>query len=380
MVGKAPRYAIAYKFAAEEVTTKVLDIQVQVGRTGAITPVAIMEPVVVAGSTVSRATLHNEDEITRKDVRILDTVIIRKAGDIIPEVVKVLTELRSGHEKKFVMPKKCPLCESAIHRPEGEAVARCSNPNCFGQERERIRHFVGRTGFDIDGAGEAVIDQLLEKGLIGDPADLFFLKIGDIEVLDRYAKKSAENLYQAINASKKQSLERFLYALGIRHVGEQTAYALAQYLSEHYAGDLKSVNEVYKALKQLTAEDFEEIPDVGAVVARSIYDYVHSKPAHNLFEKLYVADISLEIPNVSKQSEPLTGKTIVFTGTLQTITREEAEARVRELGGKASGSVSASTNYVAVGDDPGSKAQKARQLNVPILSEEEVMRLLHLDK
>jgi len=376
VVGKAPRYTIAYKFAAEEVTTKILDIQVQVGRTGAITPVALMEPVKVAGSTVSRATLHNEDEISRKDIRIGDTVIIRKAGDIIPEVVSVLPDLRTGHEKPFRMPTKCPLCGSKIVKPEGEAVARCSNLQCFGQERERILHFVGRTGFDIDGAGEAVIDQLLQKSLIRDPAGLFFLKAGDIEALERFAQKSAENLYNAIQSSKKQPLARFLYALGIRHVGEQTAYDLAQFLVKRF-GAISTVRELSKHLTSLTQADFAAIADVGPVVANSLDEAVTSESLLTVLAKLDKAGITLESPSRSAHL-PLEGMTFVFTGSLLSITREEAEERVRELGGKASGSVSAKTDYVVIGDDPGSKADKARKLGVKILSEKEARQLLKL--
>ncbi len=378
VVGKAPRYALAYKFAAEESTTKILDIQVQVGRTGAITPVAIMEPVSVAGTTVSRATLHNEDEIERKDIRIGDTAIIRKAGDIIPEVIKVLPELRTGHEKKFHMPKACPLCDSKIVRPAGEAIARCSNSNCFGQEKERIIHFVSRAAFDIDGAGEAVIDQLLQKSIIRDPADLFFLKKGDIEALDRFAEKSAENLYNAIQASRQQPLARFLYALGIRHVGEQTAYALAQFLAHRLLSRNVKVSKVWDVLKQVTVDALEDIPDVGGVVAKSIHNFIYSDAARTLIDKLDLADITLLVPEIVTSRLPLHGKTVVFTGSLATITREAAEARVRELGGKAAGSVGSNTDYVVIGVDPGSKADRARALGVTVLNEHDARRLLGL--
>lgn len=376
VVGKAPRYAVAYKFAAEEATTVVLDIQVQVGRTGAITPVALMKPVVVSGSTVSRATLHNEDEIKRKDVRIGDTVIIRKAGDIIPEVVKVLIELRSGHEKLFRMPTKCPLCASPIVRPLGEAIARCSNARCFGQEKERILHFVGRAGLDIGGAGEAVIEQLLQKNLIRDPGDLFFLTVGDLEALDHYAKKSAENLYAAIQASKKQPLSRFLYALGIRHVGEQTAYTLAEFLRQRLGRSTRPL-ELHRALIQLSIEDLENMDDVGPIVAKSLYIAVKSQPMRRLMGKLHHAGVVFELPPL-RAKLPLAGKTFVFTGILSAITREEAEARVRELGGKPSSAVSEKTDYVVVGADPGSKLDKATKLGVRILSEAAARRLLHL--
>ncbi len=380
VVGKAPRAIIAFKFAAEEASTKVLDIQVQVGRTGALTPVAMLEPTVVAGSTVSRASLHNEDEIKRKDIRIGDTVIIHKAGDIIPEVVKVLTELRDGSEKVFKMPRKCPLCESKIVQPEGEAVARCSNPNCFGQEKERILHFVGRAAFDIDGAGEAVIDQLLQKALIRDTADLFLLKLGDIEALDRFATKSASNLYDAIQSSKHQPLARFLYGLGIRHVGEQTAYDLANYLRQKFGKELEKSAALLQKAQSLSLEDYEGIEGVGKVVAESIYQYFNADSTKTLFHKFHSVDLSLEMPEVSDVEKlPLYGKTVVFTGHLESITREEGEARVRELGGKPSSSVSQNTSYVVVGTDPGSKADKAKKLGVPILTEKEAKKLLELN-
>ncbi|MFA6082618.1 MAG: NAD-dependent DNA ligase LigA [Patescibacteria group bacterium] len=376
-VGKAPRYAVAYKFAAEEVTTKIIDIQVQVGRTGALTPVAIMEPVVVAGTTVSRATLHNQDEIARKDVRIGDTVILRKAGDVIPEVVQVLTELRTGKEKKFVMPEKCPLCESKVVRPEGEAVARCANKNCFGQEKEQLVHFVSRAAFDVDGAGEAVIDQLLDNDLIGDAADLFFLKVGDVEALDRFAQKSADNLITAIAARKTIALNRFLYSLGIRHVGEQTAFALAQFLSNKVSGEI-TPTDLWHHLQKIDLETWQEIDDVGVVVGQSIFDYASSSIGQNLMQKFTKAGIKITIPSPSTHTLPLTGKTFVFTGEMASLTREEAESKVRELGGKASSSVSAKTDYVVVGENPGSKADKARELHVKIIYEKEAKNLLNM--
>lgn len=375
VVGKAPRYATAYKFAAEEVTTKVLDIQVQVGRTGALTPVAIMEPAVVAGSTVSRATLHNQDEIDRKDVRVGDTIILRKAGDVIPEVVKVLTELRTGSEKKFRMPEKCPVCGSKVVRPEGEAAARCSNKNCFGQEREQIIHFVSRAAFDIDGAGEAVIEQLMESGLIRDAADLYFLKIGDIEPLERFAEKSAQNLIEAIEKSKAQPLNRFIYGLGIRHVGDVTAYSLMRYVHERTKIDHFTPKSLWEWMSKIKLEEWQDIDDMGVVVGKSIFEYINSNFGKEIIEKLDKAGVKINIP-APRANLPLTGKTFVFTGALESITREEAEMKVRELGGKASGSVSAKTDYVVVGADAGSKLKKAQQLGAKVLSEAETKKLL----
>jgi DNA ligase (NAD+) len=377
IVGKAPRYSVAYKFAAEEVTTKILDIEVQVGRTGALTPVAIMEPVLVAGSTVSRATLHNQDEIERKDVRIGDTIILRKAGDVIPEVVSVLTELRTGKEKKFIMPMICPLCGSKTLRKEGEAVLRCSNKNCFGQEKETIIHFVSRLAMDIDGAGEAVIEQLMESGLIRDAADLYFVKFDELKALDRFAEKSAQNLIDAVIKSKNVVLNRFIYGLGIRHVGEVTAYSLARFISEKIKHNEYSVKDLWHALHSISLEEWQNIDDVGGVVGQSIYEYIHSKHAQNLMDKFAKAGFVIKAP-VVRANLPLQGKTFVLTGELGSITREDAEMRIRELGGKASGSVSAKTDYVIVGENPGSKAKKAQDLGIKIISENEATKLLDL--
>jgi DNA ligase (NAD+) len=377
IVGKAPRYSVAYKFAAEEVTTKVLDIEVQVGRTGALTPVAIMEPVLVAGSTVSRATLHNEDEIMRKDVRIGDTIILRKAGDVIPEVVSVLIELRSGKEKQFVMPNTCPLCESKIIRSKGEAVSRCSNKGCYGQEKETIIHFVSRLAMDIDGAGEAVIEQLMENGLIRDVTDLYFVKFDELKSLERFAEKSAQNLIEAIVKSKSVVLNRFIYGLGIRHVGEVTAYSLARFISEKIKQNEYGVKELWHAMHLISLEDWQNIDDVGGVVGQSIFEYVHSKHTQELMDKFAKAKIVIKAPAV-RTNLPLQGNTLVLTGELKSITREDAEMRIRELGGKASGSVSAKTNYVIVGENPGSKAKKAQELGIKIINEAEAFKLLDI--
>lgn len=378
VVGKAPRYSVAYKFAAEEVTTKILDIEVQVGRTGALTPVAIMEPVLVSGSTVSRATLHNEDEIERKDVRIGDTIILRKAGDVIPEVVSVLKELRSGNEKKFLMPKLCPLCGSKTLKPEGEAVLRCSNKNCYGQEKESIIHFVSRQAMDIDGAGEAVIEQLMENGLIRDAADLYFVKFNELKSLDRFAEKSAQNLILAIEKSTTVVLNRFIYGLGVRHVGEITAYNLARFISDKLKKKEYSADELWQVVQAVRLEEWQNIDDVGAVVGESICSYLHSSVAKALFTKFAKANLKIQSP-VARASLPLQGKTFVLTGELHSITREDAEMRIRELGGKASGSVSAKTDYVIVGKNPGSKAKKAQGLGIKIIDEHAAKKLLDIE-
>ncbi len=372
---KIVRWAVAYKFAAEQATTVVEDIQVQVGRTGALTPVAHLRPVRLAGSTVSRATLHNQDEIERLDVRIGDTVVVQKAGDIIPEIVKVLPKLRTGIEKKFHMPKKCPACGSPVIRQSGEAVHRCSNPDCFAQQREKLYHFVSRPAFNIEGLGPKIIDQLLAQGLIEDPADLFSLTAGDLQPLERFAEKSAHNLIQAIQAASQVTPARLLYALGIRNVGEQTANDLINYLNTH--GYQLNTSNFIQVFQQLSLEDLTRIKDIGPVVAKSIYDYFH-QPAHiKLIQKLFHNGVKLLQPvQASRSSQPLTGQTFVLTGTLDSLTREQAKQKIIALGGRVSSSVSKQTDYVVVGDNPGSKYDKAKQLGVKIIHEPEFLKLI----
>lgn len=362
VVGKAPRGAVAYKYPAEQATTVVEDIQVQIGRTGALTPVAHLRPVQVAGTTVSRATLHNEDEIARLDVRIGDTVIVQKAGDIIPDIVQGLPKLRTGKERRFHFPKKCPICGSAVERQADQAAYYCSNTFCFAQAREGLYHFVSKSAFDIDGLGPKIIDQLLEHELIRDPADIFALREADLLPLDGFAEVSARNLIQAITAKKRISLARFLYALGIRHVGEETAIALAQH---------------FHALDAITAaslEELEAIHDIGGIVAKSIYAYF-AEPAHQkLLKKL--AQNGVEIIYQAPKRRTLEGKTFVLTGGLSSLTRDEAKDRIRRAGGSISSSVSQKTDYVVAGEDPGSKYDKAKELNVAIINEKELLQML----
>lgn len=360
-VGKAPRGSVAYKFAAEQVTTKILDIRVNIGRTGAVTPFAVMEPVRVAGSTVSRATLHNEDEIKRKDVRIGDTVVLQKAGDIIPEVVRPLAELRTGKEKIFKMPKVCPICGSKIVKPAGEAIARCSNENCYAVEREQLIHFASKDAFDIDGLGEKIIEQLLIEGIISDAADFFALKEGDLIPLERFADKSAQNLVEAIQSKKEVTLPRFLYGLGIRHVGAVTASLLAGYF--HNLENLKKASE----------EILSEVEGIGDVVAESIYNWFRENRNLKLLDKLKSLGVGYKEIKIKNK---LNGLTFVITGSLSEMSREEAEEKIRLLGGKASGSVSKSTNFVVVGENPGSKLTKAETLGIKTISEQELMKMI----
>lgn len=364
VVGKAPRGALAYKYPAEQATTVVEDIQVQVGRTGALTPVAHLKPVKVAGSTVSRATLHNMDEIERLDVKIGDTVIVQKAGDVIPDIVKVLPNLRTGREKKFTMPGTCPVCESKVVRHDGEVAYYCSNRKCYAQQHENLRHFVSKTAFDIDGLGPKILESLAAADLVKDPADLFDLQESDLEPLERFAEKSAANLVGAIQKAKNVSLARFIYALGIRHVGEETAIDLAQKF-----GTLEK-------LMDASPEELNAMHDVGDIMAKSVYEYFHDHHNRLVIKKLQNRGVSIKSEKHSTIKTPLTGKKIVVTGTLDSMSRDEAKARIRQAGGDWVSSVSKNTDFVVVGTDPGSKAEKAQKLGVKIISEKELLTLL----
>lgn len=360
IVGKAPRASVAWKYSAEQATTKILDIKVNVGRTGALTPLAVMEPVKLAGTTVSRATLHNEDEVNRKDIRIGDTVIVQKAGDIIPEIVQSLPELRTGKEKKFVMPKVCPICGGPVIRPSGEAVARCGSTNCFAIEIQRIGHFVA--AFEMDGLGEKIITQLVTEGLISDAADLFELEIGDIKPLERFAEKSSQNLIATIQNHKKVTLERFIYGLGVRHIGGITATDIANHFGN------------FDSLMGSTLEEIQEIEGVGPVAGQSIFDFLHEDKNQKFLEKLFKNGVQISAPK--KLGNKLAGQTFVITGTLETMSREEAQGLVRSNGGKAGSSVSAATSYLVVGENPGSKLAKAEKLGIKVIDEKELKNLL----
>jgi len=365
VVGKAPRGAIAYKFPLKQATTIVEAISVQVGRTGALTPVAILKPVEVGGVTISRATLHNEDEIKRLGVKIGDTVIIGRAGDVIPDIVKVLPELRTGKEKEFKMPKTCPTCGTKLVKPDIEVVWRCPNPRCFARRRECFYHFVSKSAFDIVGLGPKIIDRLIDEGLVSDSADLFRLKEGDILPLERFAERSAYNLISAIQSKKKISLSRFIYALGIRNVGEETAQDLAEYF-----GNIEN-------LKKAPIEDLQKIMDVGPVVAKSICDFFQKEKNLEFLEKFKKAGIKMIVEKKLKH-QPLEGKTFVLTGSLELMDREEAKEKIRLLGGEISESVSPKTDYVIVGKEPGSKFEKAKKFGVKILNEKEFLDFLKL--
>ncbi|MDH7568167.1 MAG: NAD-dependent DNA ligase LigA, partial [Armatimonadota bacterium] len=361
-VSRSPRWAIAYKYQPAQATTVIRDIAVQVGRTGALTPVAIMEPVEVGGVTVSRATLHNEDEIRRKDVRIGDTVVVQRAGEVIPEVVSVLTEKRTGAERPFVFPQNCPVCGAPVERPEGEAVARCTSVACPAQLKRRIEHFVGRGAMDIEGIGPAQVEQLVERGLVKDPADLYTLTLDQMLPLERMGETLARKILRNIQASRERPLARLLFALGIRHVGEHVADLLA----EHF-GSLE-------ALEQASEEELAKVPGIGPEIAFSVARFFRQDATRALLEKLRAVGVRPQAqaaPAAVAASSDVAGKTFVFTGGLKTMTRAEAEARVKALGGRAAGSVSARTDYVVAGEGAGSKLEKARQLGVAVLTEEE---------
>jgi DNA ligase (NAD+) len=366
-VARAPRWAIAHKFPAHEENTVVRGVEFQVGRTGALTPVARLEPVFVGGVTVSNATLHNMDEVRRKDVRIGDTVVVRRAGDVIPEVVKVILDRRPPDAREVDLPARCPICNSDVEREEGEAIARCTGGLfCPAQRKESLRHFAGRRAMDIDGLGSKLIDQLVEANLVKTPADLYALTQEQLAGLDRMGEKSAANLVQALERSKSTTLARFLYALGIRDVGEATAAAIAAHF-----GSLE-------ALQDATEEGIQEVPDVGPVVAAHVFHFFQQDHNREVIRALRERSVTWPAqPAKPPPGEtPLEGKTFVITGTLDSMSRDEASDRIVALGGKVSGSVSKKTSYLVVGADAGSKLRKAQELGVEILDEAALLKLL----
>ncbi len=364
VAGKAPRGAMAFKFPLKQTTTVIEDIKVQIGRTGAVTPVAYLKPVQVGGVTVSRATLHNEDEIKKLGLKIGDTVVVGRAGDVIPDIVKVLPELRTGKEKNFHFPKKCPACGSELVKLKEEAAWRCRNPKCFARQRESFYHFVSRAAFNIVGLGPKIIDRLIDEGLVHDHSDLFQLKEGDILPVERFAEKSVKNLIESINSKKTITLPRFIFALGIRNVGEETSQDLAM--------RFRSLDK----LKRASFEGLQKITDVGPIVAKSIHDYFKSEKNSEFLNKLDKAGVRIEpVENIIK-SNKLEGLTFVLTGSLETMPREKAKEKIRLLGGDISESVSKNTDYVLAGKEPGSKFEKAEKLGVKIINEKEFSKLI----
>ncbi len=363
-VSRAPRWAIAHKFPAEEALTTIEAVEFQVGRTGAITPVARLHPIFISGVTVSNATLHNMDEIQRKDIRIGDTVVVRRAGDVIPEVVSVIQEKRPKHAKLIELPTRCPVCHSHVEQIEGEAIARCSGGLfCPAQRKEAIKHFASRRALDIEGLGDKLVDQLVEKGVVTTVADVYSLTLQELSDLERMAEKSAQNILDALVASKKTTFARFLYALGIREVGEATAKQLAQQY-----GDLD-------ALMKADEESLQQVSDIGPVVAKHIVAFFAEKHNRTVIDQLLQAGIHWEKIKAAS-SLPLAGKTFVLTGSLQTFSRDVAKEKLEHLGAKVAGSVSNKTSYVVVGADAGSKLTKAQALGVSILTEDEFLKFL----
>ncbi|HXZ36993.1 MAG TPA: NAD-dependent DNA ligase LigA [Thermodesulfobacteriota bacterium] len=365
-IARSPRWALAFKFKPKQVTTKVLDIAVNVGRTGALTPAAVLEPVRVGGVTISSATLHNQDEIDRKDVRIGDTVVVQRAGDVIPEVVRVIPEKRTGKEKPFRLPDRCPVCGSEVDRPEGEAVARCTGIACPAKLKETIIHFASRDAMNIEGLGAKIIEQLVDRGLIKDYADLYKLTLDQMLTLERMGPKLAGNILTAIQNSKKTTLDRLIYALGILHVGEHIAKLISQEFS------------TAEELAEASHERLTGIRGIGGEIASSMVKFFQQKGNQKVLQKLN--DLGVEYPKRPTRPKArdlkLQGKTFVFTGGLKTLSRGEAESKVESLGGRASSSVSKKTDFVVAGEDPGSKLEKAKILGVKILSEDELLEML----
>ena len=374
VVGKAPRGAIAYKFSPKEAETIVENIIVQVGRTGVLTPVAVLRPVQIGGTTVSRATLHNLDEIKRLGVKKGDTVVVGRAGDVIPDIKKVINDLRTGKEKEFHMPSICPVCGETIKKVAGQVAFKCVNKNCPAIKRGAIYHFVSRKAFDIDGVGPKIIDQLMDSGLIRDASDLFSLKKDDLLNLERFADRSAQNAVEAIQSKKKVALDKFIYSLGIEHVGEETAFALAQKFSAK--GGPASIRKTLESIEKATPEELSNVPDIGPVVAKSISDWFQKPYNQQLIEKFKKAGIIIQSNKQQATSNKLAGKTFVITGALETMSREEAKEKIRQLGGDISSTVFNNTDYVIAGSEPGSKYEKAKQLKVKIITEEKFLKML----
>ncbi|MGB2694405.1 MAG: NAD-dependent DNA ligase LigA [Dehalococcoidia bacterium] len=364
-VGREPRWAIAFKFPPTQRTTKLLDIGINVGRTGSMNPYAILEPVNIGGAVVKMATLHNEEDIKRKEILIGDTVIVQRAGEVIPQVVGPVVSKRTGDERRFVPPKKCPACGTKVVRPEGEVMRYCQNNACPAQTFRLLEHFVSRGAMDIDGVGEQLAFALLKAGLVEDPADIYFLKKDNLLKLERMGEKSAQNVIDAIEASRKRPLGNVLFALGIRHVGSETATLLAQHFGS------------IDALLDASLEEIEAIPTIGPVVASSVHEYFHDKANRKLMRKLRKGGVQMTAEAPPAREGPLAGRAFVITGTLSAMSRGEAETRIRALGGSASSSVTKSTDYLVVGGSPGSKVEKARKYGTEILEEKAFMALLN---
>lgn len=374
VIGKAPRAAMAYKFSPREATTIIEDIKVQVGRTGVLTPVAVMKPVNVGGTTITHATLHNMDQIEKLGLKIGDTVVVSRAGDVIPQITKVLKDLRTGKEKSFKMPEFCPHgCGRVV---KNGVFYRCLNPKCGAMNRELIRHFVSRLGFNIEGLGPKIIDRFLDEGLILDASDIFSLQEGDIASLERFGEKSAENIVAEIKAKKSVPLQRLIFSLGILHIGEETSGLIAKKMGEDLKKKEIKIEDVVDSGRGLTVEELQTIPDVGPKVAESVYKWFHDNQNIAFLEKLVKVGVKIEPIEKKRINQKLAGVSFVLTGMLDSMPREEAKEKIRNSGGDISESVSRETDYVVVGNEPGSKYERARTLGVKVLSEEDFLKLI----
>ncbi len=364
---KFPRWAISYKFSARQATTKINDIVIQVGRTGALTPVAVLKPVKLSGTTISRSTLHNEDEIRRKDIRIGDFVLIERSGDVIPKVVSVMKERRTGKEVEFVFPKTCPVCASTVFRPEDEVISRCFNPSCPAKLRESLLHFASRRAMNIEGLGEALVNQLLDSGVVKSIPDLYSLQLSDLENMERMGPKSSQNLLDEIERSKTNELFRLIFALGIRFVGERTAQILAKHVRN------------FESLFTVSSNTLMDLDDVGPKVAESIVFFFQQPENRDLIDRLKLAGLNFYTKNEqgALQKPALEGKSFVLTGTLTTLTRDSAKEKIESLGGRVMASVSSKTDYVVVGEAAGSKREKAVKLGISLLNEEDFLKILN---
>lgn len=381
IVGKAPRYMMAYKFSAAQATTKINNIVWQVGRTGALTPTAILEPVKVGGVTIGRSTLHNFDEINRLGLRLGDTVIIERSGDVIPKVVEVLKNLRTGREKKVSAPQECPICGGRVVKVGGEVAYRCANKRCYAVNLRRIIHFVSKGAADIDGLGPKLIEQFITGGLIKDAADLYVLRESDLLSLERFAEKKAKNVVDMIAARKTLELSRFIYGLGIRHVGEETAGLLATNIAGKAKNNGLTIKKMIEYFQAFSLEELENMPDIGPIVAKSIYDFWRDVADLEMMEKFIANGVSLKLGKNILSSPASKGlffdKNFVLTGSLANMTRDKAKEEIRSRGGKVKESVGRETDYVVVGEEPGSKYEKAKKLGIKILNEEEFLELLN---
>ena len=382
-VGKAPRGAIAYKFSPEEAATILENIVVQVGRTGVLTPVAILKPVEIGGVTVSRATLHNKEEVKKLNLKIGDTVVVKRSGDVIPQIEKNLVNFRRGKEKEFKMPLKCPVCGEKLEEDENGILIRCVNNNCPARSQENLYHFVSKGAFDIKGIGQKIINRFLDEGLIQDASDLFDLKEGDIKALERHGEKSSQNIIRAIDSSKNIIFNRFLYSLGIPHIGEENAVLLADYFQKKYQEQTRKelkremrISDLITIVKKLSAEELEKIPSIGPKISQALVLWFKEEKNMKFLKKLEEKGIVL-LPNTPlKGKGRLNGLAFVLTGVLESMTREEAKKRIKEEGGKISEAVSSKTNFVISGENPGSKIGQAKKLGVKIISEKEFLKML----